>query len=247
MRHLYKLTLLAILFSTACTPLRVVRLEPAQDQAAEYLYGNAVAVAKAGDAEVKASYFDSDHEVVIFHLEVRNDGREPITYDPVDATLQTPSGQVLNAIDPEVELLTYDLDQLRKIRNGRALTAVGGALVVAGTVAAITSGGDDFGAANDFAAVNNQQVYTDLTFTVLDATLTAALYRNIPLEPADLPESSEREFWLDYAMRRTTIQPGEVAIGKLVFPRVPVEGSFELATTVEGELAKFEFRQRVFR
>lgn len=247
MKHSYPLIILLFILFSACTPLRVVRMEPPADKIDSYQYGNAVAVQTLGNTEISASFYDATRDVVVFHVEVRNEGKESILYDPADATLTTPEGQTQFAIDPEIELLSYDLEEIKRIRSNRTWGAIGGALAVAGTVAAVTSGdGPDFNGGNDFVGTR-QQIFTNLTFSVLDIATAVTFLRNQPAEGTDLPAPDERAFWLDYSMRKTTIKPGEVAFGKLVFPRTAIEGTFYLATPVDNDVAEFEFIQRVYR
>lgn len=244
--YLYLLILFSITASS-CTPLRVLRMEPAADQIDSYLYGNAVATSTAGAAEVSTSFYDADNEYVVLHVEIKNIGTQAIDYDPVEATLSDPSGGVLGAVDPEVELLTYDLDQIKKIRTNRVMAVAGSALAVAGTVVAATSNDGFIAAGDNFTGINQTQLYTDLAFTVLDATVALGVVRQGVDPDVTIPSSGERAFWLEYAMRRTTIRPGEIAIGKLVFPRTLLAGTFQLAIPVEGEVLTFDFIQQIYR
>ena len=246
MKHFTLLLFFATLIVSSCSPLRVVRLEPVPAQIDSYEYGNAVAVANLPTAEVKTSFFDSDSEVVIFHVEIKNTGDEAITYDPAEASITTPDGELFSAIDPEVEILELDLGEIHRIRTNRTLAIAGVALAVTGAVVAGTADNGGADAVNGFATVQ-QQLYTDLTFAVVDAAVLGLTSRGIPLNPEDLPGSEERDFWLQYAMRITTIKPGEVAIGKLAFPRSILEGEHEVALPVAGEVAKFNYLQRVYR
>ena len=249
MQKLYPF-LLALVCLSACTPLRVLRLEPAPEEIDSYLYGNAVATVTVGDAEVSASFYDATQEVVVFHLEVANKGTEPFDYDPASAFLQSPDGTLLEALDPEIQLLTADLDYIRRVRTQRVVAGLTVAAAVGGAVALASSDGAAAGA-GDVGTVSNGVdrvgAYTDLGFLVIDATSAAVLSGRDTPNPDDVPATGSRPFWLEHAMRLTTIKPGEVAVGKLVFPRTLVEGRFELAVPVGDGVGGFGFDQRVYR
>ena len=228
-------------------------MEPADEaQVDRYLYGNAVLQQQVGPASVNISFFDATQKVVVFNLEVRNEGSEPITYDPAASVLTGPGvGNVRSAIDPELELFSLDMREVKRRRTNRTLAAVGAVAAVAGTVYAVTS---DAPAAEFVPAYTAQDAAIDLTFAVVDLGVNAgmaALYdrRFAPApEGVAAPGPDNRLFWLDYAMRKTTIMPGEAAIGKLVFERTLEEGVCQLTTEVPGVgEAEFAFRQRVFR
>jgi len=122
---------------TACATPFVARLEP---ETKEFSYRNGEKlVAQASDeAKVTLSYYDSSPKYVVFHLEVENVGTASFNFDPVSCLLIGDVGGVQQAIDPEVQLLSMDLEAAKERRSiglldvtNLALTAAETALVAA--------------------------------------------------------------------------------------------------------------------
>ena len=118
--------------------------------------------------------------------------------------------------------------------------------MVAGAVtgAGIDSGGE---------ALNNLALAEELALTAADVAVFAiaqnsveANRRNNPA-PQDIPVPENRFFWLDHALRITTIQPGEVAFGKVVFLRNDEASAFMFKAMVDGYEISVPFTQKVFR
>lgn len=243
MRHHYLILIPLLLLISACTPLTVVRMEPAADATVDrYLYGAAVQTQKLGDLEVSTSYYDADREYVVFDLEIFNAGKEPVTYDPEQSWLADERGQRLPAVDPEVQLFSMDMDHLRQIKGQRIATAVSLAALTAGAVIAADNGVPIVDAANDNLAAG---LATDVVYLSVDAVLVPILTR-ARQEPLEFT-SGERDFWLNQTIRKTTIRPGERAFGKLAFRRQYAgNGAVELITEVNGQEVSFAYYRREF-
>ncbi|MEL7163332.1 MAG: hypothetical protein AAFN92_21420, partial [Bacteroidota bacterium] len=79
MKHV-TLFVLAILFLSACTPLRVVRIEP-ENEPTSYHYGEKIVTHEQAELSVSASYYDASENYLVFNLEVENLGDEPFNFD----------------------------------------------------------------------------------------------------------------------------------------------------------------------
>lgn len=234
---------------SSCTPLRVVRVEP--DQTPDRMrYGAAILREATQDVAVEVSYYDATQEYIVFDLEVENLGTVPHDFDPTTCMLSGDAGPVARAIDPEVQLLSMDLETVRKMKSNRAWGWVGAGLLVAGTVASIAS---------DFNAPITSDVATDavvssvafnladaITFSVINAEQQNNRRNYVP-DTQEIPGPQNRYFWLDYSLRTTTIRPGEVAVGKVVFPRNDAARHFTLQLVAAGTDFSFHFRQKVFK
>lgn len=126
---------------------------------------------------------------------------------------------------------------------------VGGALLIAGTVASVAgdlsnNSGESF-TSTQVAATLSIDVGDILLTTVADANLRSIQHYSIPRENIPLPSS--RYFWLDHSLRITTIGPGERVVGKVVFPRMDDAQRFDVFVPAPNGEVSFAFDQRVFR
>lgn len=247
MKRLYFLLLL-IFLGTACAPIRVVRLEPAEpESSSRLLYGNAVLSQWTTDARVDLSYYDTSNDYLIFHLEIENQSRQAFDFNPAEITLNTNLGEIRRAIDPEVQLLSMDLDHARQRSNQRAMTWVSGSLAVLGTVASIVAEtADNPTVADDNALIADVSfdLAESLTFININTNNQIIRYQMLPQEEIPAPDS--RFFWLDHSLRITTVRPGETVMGKVAFPRADKANFFTVEVPLQGQRLSYEFRQRVF-
>lgn len=244
MKHLYYLLFSLVLLSS-CTPLRVVRLSPAVETA-EYSYGEQLVRQSSRAAEVTVSYYDASRSYLVFNVSVENKGDAPITFDPATCKLAADVGPEVLAIDPEFQLLTMDIDNMRQERKSRAMAWVGAGLMVAGAVAGASIDGGE-------SSIANLGIAEELALSAVDATVFAVVQSTNNANaranavPADIPVPENRFFWLDHSLRITTIQPGEVAFGKVVFPRNDIASLFTFKAEVDGGIFEVPFTQKVFR
>lgn len=253
MPHRYLYFALVLLFLTSCSPLRVVRLTPEDEtQVDRYLYGNPILSQTERGVTVNVNYYDASRDYLVFDLEVVNNSGERFDYDPAQTTLIPDVGESVQAIDPEVQLLAMDIETIRQIKTNRTLGWIGAAVLVAGVTYDIANGSNAVadGAANNFG----DQLLTELSLNVVDALTFAVVdntinndYRNAAPYAGEIPTPENRFFWLDHSLRLTTIQPGERAYGKIVFPRNDEASNYKFLTSVAGQEFAFNFVQRVFR
>lgn len=246
MKNLIILPFLCLVVAS-CTPMRLVRLEPTAEFDS-YRYGEKIVVAENSQARVEASYYDSSPEFIVFNLEVENTGTEAFNFDPTDCKLVPDVGPVRPAVDPEMQLVMMDTKSLKQTRSAEALGFLEVGVALATTVAGITSenveGEGNF--TNDFliaTAVANAT--TNLAFTFLDASSNQDIARNaIPLQ-GQVPTPENRYFWLDHAVRLTTVKPGQRIFGKVAFERNDEASVFSFNVVVAGEEFQFPFDQKV--
>lgn len=247
MKNLYLLALLTLLLSS-CTPLRVVRLEPDTDNTT-WRYGEKVVSDEASGARVDVSYYDSSPRFIVFNLEVENTGTEAYDFDPVNCLLVPDQGPVSRAIDPEMQLLSMDVQSIRDEKNSRTFAWIGAGITVAAVVVDVTNGNafDNFNNSTFFASDLALSAAQNLTFTLVDAQNARNYYRNTIPFGNEIPTPANRFFWLDHAFRITTIEPGQKVFGKIAFPRNDAATVFNFNVTVNGEEFKFPFTQQLFK
>ncbi|MGB3798575.1 MAG: hypothetical protein WA952_02100 [Lewinella sp.] len=252
MKHHYLALFSFLIMLSACgNPLQVVRVSPAAEEDVDrYRYGNPVQSQSQEDVAVEVSYYDASADYLVFDAEVLNSSAEDILFDPAETYLRFPAGFTLPAIDPEFQLLTMDLETVSRQRTARTLAWAGAAVMVASTVYAVANAN-----APTFETTTTASVVADLGLQVADAMTFAVINQNqdnyqrhyIPAD-AEIPGPENRFFWLDHSFRKTTLRPGESAVGKLVFPRSDEHLEFQVAVPVEGrEPFTFDFTQRIFR
>lgn len=237
-----------LFFLSSCKPLQVVRLEPEQEPTS-YRYGEKILTEEAADVGVSVSYYDASRNYLVFNLEIENKGDEPFNFEPASCLLVPDVGPVSNAIDPELELLSMDIQTAKETKNRRTWAWIGAGVVVAGSVAAIASENTDVvdNTASAFASDLAFSVTDAITFSVIDAAITSEVVRNSIPQGAEIPVPENRYFWLDHSLRMTTIEPGQKAFGKVVFPRNDEARDFTFQVRVQGREFSFPFSQQVFR
>lgn len=249
MKTTFTLTsIFALLFLiSACTPLRIVRLEPSEaNTAGRMFYGNPVQSQQRGEVVAEVSFYDATPQFVVFNLEITNNGTKAFDFDPATIHLIPNEGEYIPAIDPELELFGLDMHNAKKQKTQRIFAGIGAGLLIAGTIASVSSDN----AVNDF---DNLYSTTELALDVGDVFIFSAanfndnsrLHYAVPRE--DIPFPDSRFFWLDHALRVTTVRPGETVGGKVAFRRFDQADYVDFTLAAGSEEFQFGFHQRVFR
>ncbi len=251
MKHLYPLCLCLFLVSACGSPLQVVRVAPEYEEDIDrYRYGNPVQSHTDGEVTVEVSYYDASRDYLVFDAEVMNHSDRDILFDPVDSYITFAGGRRVTAEDPEFQLLSMDLHAVEKARTARTLAWAGAAVLVAATVYSVANADAAVPEATTDAAIVADlgiRVADAMTFAVLQQN-NSAIQRNWLPAPDDIPGPDNRFFWLDYSFRKTTLRPGESAVGKLVFARSDVDEHLLLTVPVAGrQTYTFGFTQRIYR
>lgn len=210
------------------------------------LYGNPVQRQQSGDVAAEVSFYDATPRFVVFNLEVTNNGTTAFDFDPATIQLVPNVGEIIQAIDPELQLFGLDMQNAKKQKTDRILAGIGTGLLVAGAVVSLSDGvpGDSF---------DNSVVATELAFNAGDLLLFSTvsdlsqsrIHYSVPREEIPFPDS--RFFWLDHALRITTIRPGETVAGKVAFRRFDQAELVDFTLVAGREDFSFGFYQRVFR
>ncbi|TXF87618.1 hypothetical protein FUA23_18125 [Neolewinella aurantiaca] len=242
MRFLITLFLFYLALSGCSSPY-VVRMEPDTEVSA-HRYGVKLVVRSNEDAKVTVSFYDSSPKYVVFHLEVENTSSTAFDFDPASCLLAGDAGPVQQAIDPEVQLLSMDIKSVKSTRAAKGFAIAGVAASIAGAALAANTGAADSYLYSDLA-INTT---SDLSFVLRDEDNEDLVARGevAPLDGEE-PPPSNRYFWLDYAFRITTIDPGKTAFGKVAFPRNDEAEYFNFIVTVQDEEFSFPFNQKRFR
>lgn len=244
MKPITLLLLISVVF-TSCAAPYVARLEP-QSETNTYRNGEKLVTQSYGQAQVTVSYYDSSPKYVVFHMAVDNIGDTPFNFDPAVCLMVGDAGPVRKAIDPEVQLLAADLEGRKELRNDQIFSLLGTALNLTGAALAATNGVQPADAL--FYTETALGTALDVSFTLQGGESENEVVRGaaIPLGGAE-PAPDSRYFWLDYAMRITTIGPGKSAFGKIAFERNDKAENLVFKVTIEGEEFSFPFSQKLFK
>ncbi len=249
-RYLLLFPLPLLLLSSCFSPKPIARLEPVDKDAPSirWFYGNAYVGQTLNAVRVETAFLDADRDYLIFDVEVTNDlADQAVLIDPKHIKLEGPNGNNVRAVNPEVHRLTMDMDASRREANEKNALVATGVVILAGTIAAIASDSDGDG---DSFEVDDVNIAVDLSPLAINAILaaTSPVSASYYLPgPEELPPTTDRLFWLDHALRRTHVQPGERVYGKVVFPRVDEWRNAELVVPLEERIYRFAFRQRLFK
>jgi len=204
-----------------------------EGESVKWNYGRQIVEIKDGDFEARVFFDEFTKKELIFDVEVANLGEEEFLLEPEQIYIQTDNGGKVWSFDPEREIFGDQVDRSRQeARNKNTAVAVGVAAVATIVAVAATSDGDGsggnaeggFNTANDFVYIN----------TV------------IPPPPMNV-KPSEMSFWEDYALRKTSLEKGYKAGGKVVFPRMDEFRNLTLVIPFGGRELRANFKQRVFQ
>jgi len=208
-----------------------------------YAYGTAIQEAKVGGATAAVSYYDATNEHLVFNVEITNNGKEAFDFDPA-AILLIAEPNVVPAIDPELYLLDIDLTAAKAARKSEAWGWIGAGVLIAGSIALAVDANAE--------GLNDAVLAETLVGSAADAALLVSYNaqdrrNNLYAAPNDLPTPAHRAFWLDQALRISTVRPGETVFGKLVFPRQDQTTRMAVKIPMPTGDLRFEFTQVVRR
>ncbi len=246
---------LLLLFVSCATPQSIVRVEPQAERAdltSRYFYGIQIIGQTIGEMTAEAGFYDAEPDFLIFHIELENiSTTEAYDLDPADFYLRTGEDNRIRAIDPEVQRLGMDVEQSINVAKQKNANLAMGLLAIGATVAV---GVADFNQAGAVAADNANAIATVANVS-LDVATTAAILlipddnRTVnyyaPPYSGNVPPTYDRLFWLDHALRRTSLRPGERIVGKLVFPRADFISDVQLVMPLPDGEAVLPFRQEI--
>lgn len=225
----------ALLFSlSSCfVPQSIVQMQSNGQGDVTWNYGQEIVSTQMDGLEAKVYFDDYTKDYLVFDVEITNWNEEAILVTPSQFFIETEMGQQFRSLNPERQILSQKIEasqQEARQKNGAVVLGVAAvATVVAVAVAAdddcTSDSGDDDWLVDDLVCVSTPVV---------------------PLVPTvAMPPSIE--FWEDYALRITTLQPKYKVTGKVVFPRLDREKFLTLNLPVKEKTLKVGFNQTVIQ
>ncbi|MBI5915824.1 MAG: hypothetical protein HY842_10635 [Bacteroidetes bacterium] len=214
------------------TPRSIVQME-ADEAEVKWSYGRQL-IKQQRDSFDAQFYFDTySKNNLIFDVEVTNWGSEDVLVAPERIYVKcSESENIHSAYDPEQELLNEKIDLNRQEAAAKNLAvAVGVAAVTTAVAIAATSDGSN-NSNNDRAST-----FTNITYV--------STYVTPPLPAPVLPPSLD--FWANYSLRKTTLEPNYKVGGKVVVPRLDHCPALEVFLPVGKETFVARFKQKIIQ
>jgi hypothetical protein len=181
---------------------------------------------------------------------------------PEQFYLTTSTGNRYFAIDPEKQLFSMEARENVREANAKNAAVLAGVVAVAAVTAAVVSevndnknnhntnnnsNNENRNNNNNNNNNNNTNLFLSLPLVLNSTTASETVVesRVSDFQP-DLPTTGNRNFWMDYTLRKTTLAPGEKVRGKVLFPRQDALRDFLLMVPVEQTVFSFGFKQKVF-
>lgn len=243
MQRVLSLAVVVASLAAACaSPQPLVRMVPLSENV---LWARGVpALVKDGKAARVGVAFAREQEGLVgFHVEVENLGMTPMIVGPRNfyhaACAATPDGRSRTCrpsqwvMDPERVLLDLDVTHARKqahLENRLAVTSVFILLDLGASIAAAAHGkhrAATVGLVSGAVAVNTAG---DI---VAEREHESATYE------------SRRDRWENYALRKTTLMPGQRMAGLVYLERDTTAAAVSLHFTGGGDLLEFPFAQQL--
>ena len=255
MQHVYVSSLFFLLLQSCAPILPIVRVDPSeQAEISAYRYGNPVQTLEVADVGVEASFYDASGEYLVFDVQVINHSDQDLLFEPAHAALVTGEEEYAPAIDPEFQLLALDQQLLKMQRRQRTAGLLTVAAVVGSVTYAAVDGSGGGGGQTEtytdsyFAAAAVVDPIVDVSvFALLSDPTYGAARSGYLVQGGEVPDPSNRFFWLDHSFRKTTIRAGERAFGKLAFLRRDASTDLRLVVRVASQTFPFTFEQRILR
>lgn len=226
-KYLLFFSLLAIMPSlTSCfQPKSIVKVEPS-DPDLRWSYGKQLIRQQHDDLAMQV-YFDTyTKKHLLFTVELANRGNGTVLVKPEDFYLKcTETDEVRLAYDPENVILLNKIDQSRSEARSKNIAVALGVATVA-TVAAVVA--SDGGGNNNNDNNNNDFFYVNNTVVV-------------PAPAPVLPPADD--FWENYSLRKTTLDPDFKVSGSVVLPRIDQCPNFDLYLPLGDVVFKAKFKQ----
>lgn len=226
MKTIYFVAILAMLSMTSCfTPKPVIRLK-ADEPKTTWDKGKEYISYKMGEYEVHTSYFGCDNNNLIFDIEVVNVDGEEFLVAPENIKLHLGQwnnaaqnvsfGNAISAIDPEMQLLKFDLEasKAEAASKNAGIAAVG--IFAAAIPLAIVAAKSD--ADNEKNNKQSDVSNTELVSTGVNLALTANEVNQNLQEIKIQSMNDSKYYWETASLRKTTLSPGYSIRGLVYFP-----------------------------
>ena len=227
----------SVLAAGCATPAPIVRLTP-QSPNVVWVSGRMAVEREHAGVRVATAFERQDGGNHAVHVEIENQGDQPIEVGPEDIWFAPCAGTQLascapsrGVINPEQALIALDVRESKEradaVNNQAAMTPFL-ILSAVGDVAQVASG--------------HANASTGAGTAVIAASMDADQAQH---ETAALNIAAQREVWSNVALRRTTLFPGRGVTGNVFFP-VDLQREFViLCIRAHGEIFSFWFRQTV--
>ena len=242
-----------------CSPIPITKVDLQDSDVGYWQKGSAIGEKVVDDVVVEAVFSHVDKEYMYFDVAFENIGDERVLINPKDFQLvDTRTGGMLKAIDPELRIISMEVKQARKEANNKTLAIVASAVVVAGTIAAVASsdGGSDSDTGTTDAAVDDcvddyyleTLVFADQTAQNLPP-MEYEYFSHEPLLSVDarmLPNAKGLFFWEEFTFRKSTLFPNQRMRGLVVFLKNKFLKESRLVIPVGTNEVTFDFVHREY-
>jgi hypothetical protein len=249
---------LAVSLSSCAVPQAVVRVEPTGDQKVRWDYGQAIVEKSVDSLFGRAAFDHAEKEFLVFNVDVTNLSQRDRLVAPELFYITTSTGTRYFALDPEKQLFSMEVQENVREANAKNAAVLAGVVAAAAVTAVVASEIKDAkenrnnnSNSNNENRNNNQSNTNFLLSVPLVINSSSAdqsiVQSNIDNFEPNRPTTRDRDFWMDYTLRKTTLAPGEKARGKVLFSRQDALKDFLLMLPVEQSVFSFGFKQKVFQ
>ncbi len=224
------LFLLAFAATSCFSPRSIVQME-ADDPDVKWSYGSQL-IKQQKDSLDAQFYFDTyTKNNLVFDVEVTNWGKEDVLVAPERIYVKCPDSDMSHrAFNPEQELLDEKINISRQEAAAKNLAVAVGVAAVTTAVAVAATSDNRSNNNNDGAGT-----FTNITYV--------STYVAPPLPAPVLPPSID--FWANYSLRKTTLEPSYKVGGKVVVPRLDACPFLDVYFPVGNETFIARFKQKI--
>ena len=246
---------LALSLCSCAVPQAVVRVEPTADQKVRWDYGQAIVEKSVDSLFGRAAFDHAEKEFLVFNVDVTNLSQRDLLVAPELFYITTSTGTRYLALDPEKQLFSMEVQENVREANAKNAAVLAGVVAAAAVTAVVVSeikdAKDNNNNNNNENRSNNQSNTNFLLSVPLVLNSSSAdqsiVQSNIDNFEPNRPTTRDRDFWMDYTLRKTTLAPGEKVRGKVLFSRQDALKDFLLMLPVEQSVFSFGFKQKVFQ
>jgi len=249
---------LALSLSSCAVPQAVVRVEPTADQKVRGDYGQAIVEQSVDSLFGRAAFDHAEKEFLVFNVDVTNLSKRDMLVAPELFYITTSTGTRYFALDPEKQLFSMEVQENVREANAKNAAVLAGVVAAAAVTAVVASEIKDAkenrnnNSNSNNENRNNNQSNTNFLLSVPLVINSSSADQSIAQSNIDnfepnRPTTRDRNFWMDYTLRKTTLAPGEKARGKVLFSRQDALKDFLLMLPVEQSVFSFGFKQKVFQ
>lgn len=248
---------MVFIIASCATPSPVVRITPKETKTT-WEQGKEFVSYQKNDFTIHCAYHGINDKSLIFDVEVINNSPEDFLLAPEQFVMYTDSGKwdpitnqivystfPINATDPEYELLKLEMEEsvtIAKMKNNQTASAIVAIVSIPVIAAAAISDAND---SND-----NNEEEVEVSRTEMAATSTIVTLDAINEGQVNNANNmgtiyDNQNVWLQHALRKTTLGPGESLRGLIYFPKPNLEVYKDLKIDAPILNDKISFNYRV--